>query len=166
VNPSVLVELANLQRRRRWDTAPQAPFADAGQARRALAEDGVAISGLTQGDLPSLARLADAVSELADCLALRRPPVNADRDTLRALADEGNEMALDRLADLADQGGDLEELNDLPDEGCRRAGQLLTARAVTKGDLRELQRLSDAGCDEAGSELNRLLAGPTPLGAN
>jgi hypothetical protein len=29
--------------------------------------------------------------------------INADRDTLRALADEGNEMALDRLADLADQ---------------------------------------------------------------
>jgi predicted RNA-binding Zn ribbon-like protein len=73
MNPSVLVALANLQRRRRWDTAPRAPFADVGRARRALAEDGVAIAVLTQGDLPALTRLADAVSELADCLALRRP---------------------------------------------------------------------------------------------
>ena len=90
--------------------------------------------------------------------------INADRDTLRALADEGNEMALDRLADLGDQREDLAELNDLLDEGCVRAGQLLTARAVTQGDLRELQRLSDAGCDEAGHELDRLLAGPTAGG--
>jgi hypothetical protein len=91
--------------------------------------------------------------------------INADRDTLRALADEGNEMALDRLADLADQRGDLEELNDLLDEGCLRAGHLLTARAVTNGDLLELQRLLDAGCGEAGDELDRLLAGgPSPPG--
>jgi len=67
---------------------------------------------------------------------------NADRETLRALADEGNEKALDRLADLADQRGDLEEMSELLDEGCKRAGQLLTARAVTKGDLLELQRIS------------------------
>lgn len=76
INPSVLVALANLQRRRRWDTAPRAPFADAGQAQRALAEDGVAISGLTQGDLPALTRLADATSELADGLALGRAPAS------------------------------------------------------------------------------------------
>ena len=90
--------------------------------------------------------------------------INADRDTLRALADEGNELALDRLADLADERGDLEELSYLLDEGCMRAGRLLTARAVTKGDLLELQRISDAGYDEAGNELNRLLAGPTTPG--
>ena len=84
----------------------------------------------------------------------------ADRDTLRALADEGNELALDRLADLADQRDDQQELSDLLDEGCLRAGQLLTVRAVNKGDLLELQRLADAGYDEAGNELNRLLAGP------
>jgi hypothetical protein len=90
--------------------------------------------------------------------------INADRDTLRALADEGNELALDRLADLADQRGDLGELSALLDEGCMRAGQLLTARAVTKGDLRELQRISDAGYDEASRELDRLLAGPTTSG--
>lgn len=91
--------------------------------------------------------------------------INADRDTLRALADEGNDLALDRLADLAEQRGDLEELNELLDEGCLRAGHLLIARALTTGDLLELQRLSDAGCDEAGSELKRLLADPTTLGA-
>jgi hypothetical protein len=90
--------------------------------------------------------------------------INADRDTLRALADEGNEKALDRLADLADQRGDLDELSELLDEGCRRAGQLLTARAVAKGDLLELQRISDAGYEDAGNELNRLLAGPTTSG--
>jgi predicted RNA-binding Zn ribbon-like protein len=74
--PSALVALANLQRRRRWDTAPRTPFAAAGQARRALAEDGVAIPALTQRDLPALTRLADAVSELADGLALRQPPAS------------------------------------------------------------------------------------------
>jgi predicted RNA-binding Zn ribbon-like protein len=74
--PSALVALANLQRRRRWDTGPRMPFGDAGHARQALAEDGVVIAGLTQGHLPSLARLADAVSELADGLARRRPPAS------------------------------------------------------------------------------------------
>ena len=92
--------------------------------------------------------------------------INADRDTLRALADEGNELALDRLADLADRRGDLEELNELLDEGCTRAGRLLTARALTTRDLLELQRLSDAGCDEAASELKRLLADPTTPGSD
>lgn len=86
MNPPVLVVVANLRRRRRWDTAPRAPFADAGQARRALAGDGAEISVLTQGDLPALARLADAVSELADCLALRRPPERRAVDVINELA--------------------------------------------------------------------------------
>jgi CGNR zinc finger len=82
----VLVALANLQRRRRRDTAPRAPFADAGGARRALAEEGVAIAVLSQGDLPALARLADAVSGLADCLALRRPPASRALEVINELA--------------------------------------------------------------------------------
>lgn len=86
MNPPVLVALANLQRRRRWDSAPRAPFADAGRARRALAEDGVTAAVLTQVDLPALTRLADAVSELADCLALRRPPVTRATDVINELA--------------------------------------------------------------------------------
>jgi len=86
MNPSVLAALANLRRRRRWDTSPRAPFAHAGQARRALAEDGVAIAVLTQTDIPALARLADAVSELADCLALRRPPASRAVDIINELA--------------------------------------------------------------------------------
>ena len=85
---------------------------------------------------------------------------SADRETLRALADEGNEKALDRLADLAGERDDLDELNELLDEGCLRAGRLLTRRAAAKRDLRELQRLSDAGSTEAGDELDRLLDGP------
>ncbi len=86
MNPSLLVTLANLQRRRRWDTAPRAPFADVGRARRVLAEDGVAIAILTQGDLPALTRLADAVSELADCLALQRLPVSRAVHVINELA--------------------------------------------------------------------------------
>lgn len=91
--------------------------------------------------------------------AAHAPPVRepADRATLRALADEGNELALDRLADLAESRGDVAELSELLDEGCLHAGHLLTARAVASGDLLELQRLSYAGCDRAGPELNRLL---------
>ena len=52
-----------------------------------------------------------------------------DWDTLRALADEGNE----------------------------RAGEHLTRRAAAAKDLLELQRISDAGYDEAGEVLDRLL---------
>lgn len=89
---------------------------------------------------------------------------NPDHATLRALADEGNELALDRLADLADQREDLQELNDLLDEGNMRAGSLLTARAVKRLDLLELQRICDAGYDEAGRELNRLLAASSAAG--
>src|ERR1022692_2058398 len=86
MNPSVLIPLANLQRRRRRDTAPRAPVADAGRARRALAEDGAAIAVITQGDLPALTRLADAVSGLADCLPLRRPPASRAVDVINELA--------------------------------------------------------------------------------
>ncbi len=64
-----------------------------------------------------------------------------DRETLRALADDGNEKALDRLADLADERADLDELHELLDEGSARAGPLLTRRAVAASDLRWLQRL-------------------------
>lgn len=86
--------------------------------------------------------------------------MNADRETLRELADEGNETALDRLADLADAAGDVVELSELLDEGSMHAGLLLTRRAVAAGDLRELQRISDAGYEEAGNELDRVLKVP------
>jgi predicted RNA-binding Zn ribbon-like protein len=46
----------------------------------------VAIADLTQGDLPSLARLADATSELADCLALRQPPASRAVEVVNELA--------------------------------------------------------------------------------
>ncbi|MFE3186762.1 hypothetical protein ACFXKR_38820 [Streptomyces violascens] len=86
--------------------------------------------------------------------------MNVDRDTLRELADEGNETALDRLADLADAAGDLGELSELLDEGSLYAGSLLTRRAVATGDLRELQRIADAGYDEAANELELMLKAP------
>lgn len=84
-----------------------------------------------------------------------------DEDTLRALAEEGNTTALDRLAELLDARGDVDGLSELLDEGSTRAGRLLTRRAVERRDLRELQRLSDAGSDDAGAELERLLRGST-----
>ncbi|NHB85713.1 hypothetical protein G7085_16975 [Tessaracoccus sp. HDW20] len=80
-----------------------------------------------------------------------------DEDILRALADEGNEAAQDRLADLLDARGDLEGLSELLDEGCEHAGLLLTRRAVARRDLVELQRLADAGSPDASGELARIL---------
>jgi len=84
----------------------------------------------------------------------------ADRETLRALADDGNAKALDRLADLADERGDLDELEGLLDEGSTHAGRLLTRRAAAAGDLRRLQSLTDAGSAEAATALDRLLDPP------
>jgi hypothetical protein len=86
INASVLVALANLQRPRRWDRAPRAPFDDVGGARSALADDGVEIAVLTDNDLPALTSLAAAASELADCFALGRPPVSRAVDVLNELA--------------------------------------------------------------------------------
>lgn len=83
---------------------------------------------------------------------------NFDRETLRALADEGNEKALDRLADLADERGDLDELSELLDEGSGVRRRTADPAGGGAQDLRELQRLSDAGSDEAGVELDRLLS--------
>ncbi|MEU5403920.1 hypothetical protein ABZ348_32090 [Streptomyces sp. NPDC005963] len=93
------------------------------------------------------------------------PNTNIDRETLRELADEGNETALDQLADLANAASDLGELSALLDEGSMRAGFLLTQRAASTGDLRELQRIADAGYDEAGDELDRQLEPSTVLAA-
>jgi hypothetical protein len=92
--------------------------------------------------------------------------VTPDRDTLRALADEGNEAALDRLADLADQRSDLDELGDLLDEGSMRAGKLLTRRAVATANLLLLQRIGDAGYEPAARELERLLAPSDDISAD
>ncbi|WP_435532573.1 hypothetical protein [Streptomyces violaceusniger] len=87
--------------------------------------------------------------------------LNVDRESLRELADQGNETALDRLADLAEAAGDLDELSELLDEGSMHAGFLLTRRAAAAADLPELQRIADAGYDEAGNELDRLLKAPS-----
>lgn len=80
-----------------------------------------------------------------------------DRQTLRELADEGNEKALDRLADLADQRDDVDELSELLDEGCMHAGLLLTQRAVASRNVLELQRIADAGYEPARRQLDGLL---------
>jgi hypothetical protein len=93
----------------------------------------------------------------ATCNIRGMTKASTDRETLRAIADEGNELALDRLADLADARGDLVELGELLDEGCAYAGHLLTVHAVAAEDLRALQHLADAGCDEADRELALLL---------
>ena len=81
----------------------------------------------------------------------------ADHDALRALADEGNEKALDRLADLAHARNDVDELNELLDEGSEFAGDYLTTRAIAARDLGELQRLADEGIETAEQALDALL---------
>jgi len=89
------------------------------------------------------------------------PLGQADRDVLRELADNGNEAALDRLADLADERADVDELHELLDEeGCERAGQHLTRRAIEGRDLLELHRLADAGSEDAEAALERFLRKP------
>ena len=50
----------------------------------------------------------------------------SDRSVLRRLADDGNEEAADRLAELAAKRGDLEELRRLVNEGNENAARLLT----------------------------------------
>ncbi len=88
------------------------------------------------------------------------PVGQGDREALRELADAGNEAALDRLADLADERGDVDELSGLLDEGNARAGLLLTRRAAAARDLRRLQELSDAGSEDAEAAVDRLLGRP------
>ena len=79
-----------------------------------------------------------------------------DWDTLRALADEGNEKAMDRLADLADERGDVEALNELLDEGNERAGERLTRQhaAAAKASARAAGRMKRR---RSGEVLDRLL---------
>jgi predicted RNA-binding Zn ribbon-like protein len=71
VIPETVIALANLERRRRGDTEPRAPLAQAVRARRALAEVGLSVDGLTDRDLPALTRLVRAVSALGNSLALQ-----------------------------------------------------------------------------------------------
>jgi hypothetical protein len=49
----------------------------------------------------------------------------SDRSVLRRLADDGNEDAADRLAELAAERGDLEELRRLVDDGNENAADRL-----------------------------------------
>jgi predicted RNA-binding Zn ribbon-like protein len=86
VTPVLVIALANLCRPRRADTAPREPFVDVPRARQALAAEGIAIGGLADSDLPRLTRLVDAVSELADRLALGRQPPNHPVTVINELA--------------------------------------------------------------------------------
>jgi hypothetical protein len=88
------------------------------------------------------------------------PLGQGDREVLRDLADAGNEAAMDRLADLAEERDDLDELSGLLDEGNSRAGRFLARRAVASRDLRRLQELSDAGSEDAEAALEQFLRRP------
>jgi hypothetical protein len=81
----------------------------------------------------------------------------SDRSLLRRLADDGNEEAADRLAELAADRGDLEELRRLVDEGNENAADRLAELAADRGDLEELQRLSDEGSEKAQGLLSELI---------
>jgi len=86
MNPTAVIALANLNRRRRWDTEPRAPFLDLLRARRLLSEAGLAIDSLREENVAALARLAGAVSELGDCLALGRRPARRTVEVINELA--------------------------------------------------------------------------------
>ena len=73
----------------------------------------------------------------------------SDRSVLRRLADDGNEEAADRLAELAAERGDLEELRRLVDDGNENAADRLAELAAERGDLEQLQRLVDDGNENA-----------------
>ena len=60
----------------------------------------------------------------------------SDRSLLRRLADDGNEEAADRLAELAADRGDLEELRRLVDDGNEEAADRLAELAADRGDLK------------------------------
>jgi predicted RNA-binding Zn ribbon-like protein len=59
---------------------------DVSQARRALDEAGSSIDGLARGNFLALARLADAVSDLGDCLALGGVPARHVVEVINELA--------------------------------------------------------------------------------
>lgn len=89
MTPTAVIALANLQRRRRGDTAPRTPLVSVAAARRALAEAGLPITGLAKADLPALARLVASVSEVGDCLALDRAPPTQAVEVVNELASAG-----------------------------------------------------------------------------
>ena len=84
--PETVIALANLERRRRGDTEPRAPLAQAVRARRALAEVGLSVDGLTDRDLPALTRLVRAVSALGNSLALQRELPSSAVEVINKLA--------------------------------------------------------------------------------
>jgi hypothetical protein len=73
----------------------------------------------------------------------------SDRSLLRRLADDGNQEAADRLAELAADRGDLEELRRLVDDGNEQAADRLAELAADRGDLEKLRRLVDDGNENA-----------------
>jgi hypothetical protein len=82
----------------------------------------------------------------------------SDRSVLRRLADDGNEDATDRLAELAAERGDLKELRRLVDSGNENAADRPTELAAERGDLEELRRLVDEGNENAAERLTELAA--------
>jgi predicted RNA-binding Zn ribbon-like protein len=86
VIPETVIALANLERRRRGDTEPRAPLTQVVLARRALAEAGLSVDGLTDRDLPALTRLVRAVSALGNSLALQHELPSSAVEVINKLA--------------------------------------------------------------------------------
>ena len=80
-----------------------------------------------------------------------------DLSVLRRLADDGNEEAADRLAELAAERGDIAELQHLVDYGNEKAADRLAELAAERGDLEELQRLVDEGNEKAAERLSEAI---------
>jgi hypothetical protein len=80
------------------------------------------------------------------------PYIN-DTRALLVLADTGNKLAANRLADIAAEKGDLNELMRLADVGNQRAANRLADLAVGRRDLNELRRLAASGNERAADQL-------------
>jgi len=95
-----------------------------------------------------LARLPASLTE-PPFRSYRGGMTGTDRSALRALVDQGNEEAADRLAHLAAEDGDVETLKYLIDAGNESAGDLLAKRAAEQGDVETLEYLIGSGVTSA-----------------
>ena len=82
----------------------------------------------------------------------------AERDALRALVEEGNDEAADRLAELSADDEDVDTLKHLIDFGNEKAGDLLAALAAGKQDVETLNYLIDSGNQAAADRLAEIAA--------
>ena len=83
---------------------------------------------------------------------------SGDFDEMKQLVDAGNDLAADRLAELAANRGDVVTLNFLIDAGSEAGADRLAEIVAAEGDLEELSRLADEGSEVAATLLSALIS--------